>query len=87
MTTTKNYVWMLKSRITGDIQPTYTYKSRASARKAIRSTSGRFQNYYPVKVFQTPVSKTTGKISTTKQSFKSTKSTLMGKTNWRMGIR
>jgi hypothetical protein len=46
-----NYVWKLKNKTTGELYPTYSYKTRSSARKAIKAPSGRLRNYYPVKVF------------------------------------
>ena len=55
---TQNYTWMLKHKISGDIHPTYTYKTRASARKACRSASGRFSNFTPVKVYAKTVTRT-----------------------------
>ncbi len=75
-----DYVWMLKNKTTGQIYPTYTYKNREAARKAVRSASGRFINYTPVKVSKTAA---TSKTSTKTKSKASNK----GFGFWRVGSR
>lgn len=78
MTKTKNYVWMLQNKFTGVIQETYTYKTRASARKAVKSTSGRFSDFKPVMVSNTQLHKfvkstETGKVMKTTMTLKPSK--------------
>lgn len=60
------YVWMLKNKTTGQLYPSYTYKTRESARKATRSASGRFKNFSPVKVYKNkPTAKVAAKATYT----------------------
>lgn len=59
-TNSNEYVWMLKNKSTGNIYSHYTYRTRESARKAVRAPSGRFAGYTPVKVFKSEFQRLTG---------------------------